>query len=391
MTSDNNIVGLYKQILTFLGLEADDSGAIRLNLLGATDPATITQKRLLLPTQDRLRTYDAEKEMFFHPLCESAHLGPSPVLNFCREILNARFDWSLKTLSQSLLDIVAKPDRQSQLKGDQLQLLQKLTGADAKAAEAFIKLVKASSENAKTAPFVHLYLPARGAKLGSINYNAACLTSFPVYTELTKPGDKVLGVKVTAAQRKVFQDVMAFILPAIDEKEAYSIGSVSPIAPHFDALCQTAIRLATAFNEIATLYKPFLCVEGGNEYDLAFAESVADMEKLQPLIRRLPSLSGNAGVIPPSEEAAPVATTAPPRREAEARRAPESRRGSDGLNVRELLDREQANRRYVEPEPRRGYYQDNRRFNDVGPRYDDRRVDRRQDDYLDDYLRSRRR
>src|SRR5574343_72877 len=101
--SVNKLNDIYKAILKYSGMEADDNGVISNNILGIKTPVSIEEKRLVLPVEIQLKNFIPSEKMIFHPLAENVLRGESMVLSYLRKAINVRINTAIGIIGSSLL------------------------------------------------------------------------------------------------------------------------------------------------------------------------------------------------------------------------------------------------------------------------------------------------
>lgn len=295
MTS--TVLDFYKKVLTSFQYRFDEEGLIStMTPTGATTPAKVDGKRLVLPTPEWLNRGFGEDYQPFHPLSESiARRGTSPVLQHMQRNAKAILAHYVLFLAEQLLNVAADRSLHKDLPPDCTDFLKKLSDADQKTTlPLFKKVVQAAVKKNK---FITVYLKNGGTYQGK-KVNRLAVIRFPIIEALDSEDKDVLGVEVRPKQRKVLSNLFRLVMPFGDSPEEYSAGSNNRVAPYLHAFLQAYLKAATQLNRIISRYaKPMQMPI--TEFALYQESELEDLAKYHD---QIPSLKGNEGGVDESPE-----------------------------------------------------------------------------------------
>ena len=293
------LIEFYKDTLSFCGIKADDKGFCDINWQGTKVPCVIDQRRLCLPTYERLSAFDFQTNLIFHPLSEVPHRGESEILEKLRKCFTEKAENTIKIVMMGLLDIAANPHKQKDLDPDQAELLKAVVGADHDCLDYFReKVVLASIKSTTIMKFFSMNIRKSGKYKGK-NVGTIGVIYFPFYEGL-KAGKPE---KAKEAYRKAFMDLYKFML-RVDDEEAYNRPAVNQLfAPLFCSFLLSAGGVAEELNRLMTLFSThlFSSKEEAESYmfDMKVFDMMVDIEQLIPEVRALPMQTGNGGRVEP--------------------------------------------------------------------------------------------
>ena len=295
---------IYKSILRFCGLDADEQGYIStvFNDKDKPKPAFIDGLRMVLPTDHHLRNFDAKEKIIFHPLTENILRGESEVVMKLKNVINVRLNFTIGIVAQSLLNLVASPEQHSHLSPEQADLLVSIKDCDEKAVTTFISHMVAGMRAHPERLFTNIYLK-RGGTYRDKRYSRVGIVTFPFYDLLKQDKVDKLRIKDKDTLKQLFQ----FIFPNIDDEEEYNFASDSHVAPYLEALLRTAANIASRLNDIILTYKDYIEEAEMLTFDADWLEHFQDLNALIPEIRKVPVQQGNDGTVSvTAQEEAPV-------------------------------------------------------------------------------------
>lgn len=299
---------LYKQLLSSIGYRIENGLVSEEDSSGGYRPTIVRNQRLVVPTGDILRTADWKKMMAFHPLCENAEGAPSAIL----KLLNARITMKLNArLAGLMLDLMLlslDTNKQTILSPQQVAFLSKLPEMKEGTLSKFGKLVEKVLNDINEFRFINIYMK-RGGQLSGRLYCRSANVNFPVIDEFDRDDDTVWGIKTGKKDKAniaaVFRQILDLDVLGV---ESYSTGSDSTVAPFFDALMRTYIKIQQRINSLANLFKKVIpSLEDEVIVDLEWAGMLNELALYKGL---LPTLSGNdkedTSVVVSSAQPAPV-------------------------------------------------------------------------------------
>jgi len=297
------LIPLYKSLLATASMEASKDGHVSYCMNDSTKPAMIKGKRIVLPTPEHLSNSDWSDRVVFHPLSENILRGESTILEEFRSALNITLNHKIGLLAYQLLIIATSVADHAKLSPDQLDFLSKLKNADEKTLEVFQKLLKAMPITQRVNTFVSIFLK-RGGSIAGKRHARVGVVSFPFYTELTKAGAEVYGVKLRVKDRETLINLMEYMFPTIGEAESHCRSSDSDVAPYLDALMKAVIAVAGPINDQISLFSNV--IDGADEMMVEdkWVDTFDNLAVMIPEIRKVPMQAGNEGTTPASEVAA---------------------------------------------------------------------------------------
>lgn len=293
-----DIIEIYKSMLKFSGLEADKDGFISSTTAGHNRPIIVNDLRLVLPTYDNLRGFNPKEHAIFHPLAENIVRNESVVLKKYRDIINIRLNYTIATVVQGLLNVVASPELHKQLNPEQTHLLTCIKDCDDKAVLNFTQQMVSHIKHAPDAAFINIFLKRGGFK-GKQKFARLAVISFPFYTNIDE-------LKVRQKDKATFKQVFKYLFPDIAEPEAYNYGSDGHIAPFLDALMHGAAMIASQLNDALELFKDYIEDADKLIFDSEWLEYFDNLEQLTPEIRKIPTHIIDDYVQPSAPEPAPA-------------------------------------------------------------------------------------
>ena len=329
----SKLIQLYTSILEFSGLSTDVDGYIYTNIQGELDPLLIEGKKLVLPTNNQLRT-SSQNKVVFHPLTEDIFSGESKVIEKFNHCINVRLNYAFVIVARSLISLAASPQLHSKLNPDQLELLTSLKEVDITSVKNFNMMTLSGFKTRPERSFINIYLK-KGGKVKDVKYSRAGIVTFPAYKELLDESKLVLDTKIRVKDRKVFTDIYKFIFPDIDILEVYNSGSDSLVAPYLVSLMKTALGIARRLNDVVSEYSDFIEDHESIAFNGDWIEDFNDLSLLVNEIRKVPPQESNVAINQPQEQAYnPQKTPNPyPYQTSQAFvPQPEIRRSSNGLD-----------------------------------------------------------
>jgi hypothetical protein len=293
---------IYRSILLFSGLEADDKGYISSVLDGKKSPAFIDGRHMVLPLDSQLRNFNQDERIIFHPLSEGILRGESEVLAKLKNVINVKLNFTIGILASNLLELISSPEFHKRFTPEQAELLTSVNEADSKTSANFTSLMVQGVKNGADRTFVNIYLK-RGGTHKQKRYARVGVVSFQMYEQLI--ADKIDKIRVK--DKETFKQLFEFMFPNIQDTEEYNFGSESNIAPYLECLLRTAANVASRLNDLLVLYGEFMEDYESFMFDSDWMEHFTNIDALQSEIRKVPVQFGNEGEIIMLTETAPVA------------------------------------------------------------------------------------
>lgn len=312
------LLDIYKSILRFAGLQADEQGYVRFIGDDSKDQFLVSGKALVLPTDEQLRTMNTAQKMAFHPLAESTIRGESLVVQKLKDAINTNLGLRFGYLGQELIRIVSSPAIQQRLTPEQTEVIIRIKDADDNTIANWNNTLRQLVLKRPTRGFLNVFL-RRGGDYRGEKYARVGITTFPYYKELSTGEQDV--AKIRKKDFPTFMQIHQAIFPEIDIDEAYNYGFRGQVAPFLCTLLITSAKLAFRINEMVDLFKDYFEDAEMIRSDVSWLSAIENADNLAPLIRRIPLQEGNDGslevtqqpqpTVTPSAPAAPVAVPVP--------------------------------------------------------------------------------
>lgn len=282
------IIDIYRDVINYAGMSADEYGYISFNLADLSAPTEIDGKRLTLPTRENLRA--PEGKVFFHAFSENALHGESEVFRKYKQYLNTRINVSINYLIQGLLNIMLSNSIHAKLNPEQRELLKLKGEPDNKTLANYTSWsIKASGENPESA-FCNIYIKRGGIYKGEKNGRVA-IVNFTFYNQL-KDGE-ITGFR--EKDKPILNKLMEFIFPEINEDEYYNSPSNSMSAPYMEALLTSSFKIVSRINEVISIYKDFIEDSEHVLFDTSWVDKFETIDSIKGLILEVPPQLGNEG------------------------------------------------------------------------------------------------
>lgn len=245
------VLDLYTSILTNLGFDITPDGVIKTIIGEDKSQFLVDGKPCLMPTFANLRKPDNKE--FFHPLREDMVGGESKLITAMRRFIVLRANVILSSIALDLFNIAASPTLQKALTAEQSGLTTGIGEVDEGSVKKLMTIVAAMAKQDPYKSFVSMY-SRRGGSIDGKNYKRICVVSFPLYDELLKDEPKVFGVKVSEKNRAAILSLLRFMFPGIEDDDMYSSGSNSKVAPFFDSLINSTLKIYSSINDLLDVY-----------------------------------------------------------------------------------------------------------------------------------------
>lgn len=343
MAKESKLIQFYRDVLDMAGLAVDNEDMVKTNLSEEPMPAIIKvngdSKRLILPTDKRLKSTDWNSCIAFHPLNENPFLkqGESKVGEFIRRAIIYRVNIVAHCLMDNILELSIAPALHKKLNPAQLQLMTLTKDADQKTYDNYVKIAEKLGVTNTRDNFASLYSKKQGV-IDGVKYARVGVWSFPLYTALVKSTGDVFGVKVRKKDLETYKALMEFIIPNIANEAEYMVGSNNQMSPYTDSLLRSTAKVVLQLNRVTDLlfkgktFAPVDQAEGLHQYltfNTNWIDITNDISQLEKDVRMIPiqdnqvdtvpqaatpTQTNNIQATPPmqSVQAAPVANTGAP-------------------------------------------------------------------------------
>lgn len=257
-------------------------------------PMTIESKRLVMPTQEMLRTMDSKFHVAFHPLCEMIMRNESPVQRKIRTVVNTHTTGIIIQLMITLAALSISDQKDKTTRSEYFDLFTLMNGAKESTFKAVEKLVEVIEVTGTNNRLVNFGIK-RSGDLNGKKFRRSCQVTFPILAEWDahKPEDRIYGVKMSKKDKATILLLLNFIIRGLNVKDAYSAGSDSMFAPTFMALANAYAAFMTDINTVVWNFKNELPNVGIMQADLSWVDLSLDLEQYNGF---LPVLEGNEGV-----------------------------------------------------------------------------------------------
>jgi hypothetical protein len=303
------LLDLYKDILRLGGCTVDDQGYVFLIVPpDRLQPADVNGKRLVLPTAEHQA--NPREKVLFHPGWETITRNESEVIHKLRDFFNTQINIVIGSVGLALLNLAASPAEHGKLTPEQTKVLIALKNADKTSFQNFTEVMMKGASVKVDRLFANIFLN-RGGMIRGKKYARVGIISFPFYEELKKEGTNYYGVKIRAKDKEVYQRLYQYLFPAIDDPEAYNVGSDSQVAPWLDALVRATLELRLQLNEVVHRFKDFVDRPEELLFDDSWTEDFEHLDQYLQEIHKIPMQAGNEGYQVAPQAPQPAAQPAP--------------------------------------------------------------------------------
>lgn len=310
MSTIKPLLDFYKGILSFSSMQVNDLGYIECVLMDNSTMCTIDGKSLIFPIDERLRRYDLEKELIFHPMTESIVRGESEIQEKLRESFLSKANISIYFLFLKLLEIAKDPARHVTLDPDQAEMLAIVKNVDQKCYDNFMSLgLNVLKGRMVDYRFVDMRLK-RSGRYKDKQVDKLGVVFFPFYEKMQQKDVAKLRVRDV----EVIKSLYNYVFNMKDE-DAYNRpchGTATP--PYLTSYLYAGAALATPINDAYDRFKSTFTGEeqsmiASYTFDLEWYDQLTNIEALLPLVPRISGGQSNLGRI---EEKVPAVSKAQP-------------------------------------------------------------------------------
>lgn len=236
MNKAEKVLAFYESLLGTLDIkDTGDNDNGLLSHVDSQEPIMVDGKRLALPTKDNIRLAGKDEVVVFHPLSENVFEGMSEVFIEFRHIVTAKVHKIIAYTAYTLVKLVLDKASHEGLTNAQMGTIAKLDGVDEKFLESFKKMMNKLEVNGQH-QLVNIFMKY-GGNLNDNKYMRIAFVSFPLLELIEANEDGViLDVKFRKKDIALLKTVFELVVPKAFERDAYSAGSNSSIAPYFCAL-----------------------------------------------------------------------------------------------------------------------------------------------------------
>ena len=312
MAKESKLIQFYRDVLDMAGLAVDNEDMVKTNLSEEPMPAIIKvngdSKRLILPTDKRLKSTDWNSCIAFHPLNENPFLkqGESKVGEFIRRAIIYRVNIVAHCLMDNILELSIAPALHKKLNPAQLQLMTLTKDADQKTYDNYVKIAEKLGVTNTRDNFASLYSKKQGV-IDGVKYARVGVWSFPLYQALVKSTGDVFGVKVRKKDLETYKALMEFIIPNIANEAEYMVGSNNQMSPYSDSLLRSTAKVVLQLNRVTDLlfkgktFAPADQAEGLHQYltfNTNWIDITNDISQLEKDVRMIPIQDNQVDTVP---------------------------------------------------------------------------------------------
>lgn len=317
----------YDEIRAAMGFGKDEFEGWEIPSPAGNIPLTIKSKQMVTPTKEILKESDWGKYQPFHPLCENIRRKKSPVLEKLQAYAANRLKVVIVEMISRMTECAIDHDSHDKLTADQREFLTLFEKANEKTMKNFSTLFqKILSAGPGESEIVAIGVRRGGSWKGE-EYARLTTISFPIMSEEYIESGKVYGTNLTVRDKDILYKVLRYILPKIDDPEAYCYGTRANFAPMFQSLMM-------AFHSVAVDLNRMTKVIGGFDKDFLKRNHIvttwaAQMPTIEDYKDIIPVLDGNDGE-PNQDDVDKEMRNHDRREERKANDRNSSRRGSTG-------------------------------------------------------------
>lgn len=312
MAKESKLIQFYRDVLDMAGLAVDNEDMVKTNLSDEPMPAIIKvngdSKRLILPTDKRLKSTDWNSCIAFHPLNENPFLkqGESKVGEFIRRAIIYRVNIVAHCLMDNILELSIAPALHKKLNPAQLQLMTLTKDADQKTYDNYVKITEKLGVTNTRDNFASLYSKKQGV-IDGVKYARVGVWSFPLYQSLMKSTGDVFGIKVRKKDLETYKALMEFIIPNIANEAEYMVGSNNQMSPYTDSLLRSTAKVVLQLNRVTDLlfkgktFAPADQAEGLHQYltfNTNWIDITNDISQLEKEVRMIPIQDNQVDTVP---------------------------------------------------------------------------------------------
>lgn len=286
----SNLIDFYEKVLNAYNMVVDREGFVSTSFMGEKNPKSIKDKRLVLPTKDVLRRRDIGELTVFHPIPEQLNQGESILVQDLVRLANIRFSYTLTALTLNIAWMISDTANHNKLSDNQTEIMLAIGSINKTRFKTIERVLAAVSKEASNKSMVSIYL-RRGGTLHGKRHSCVSVVRFPLYEELSKPGDTLYGIKVKEEDRDLLQKILDYILPDIGVKDRYNAGTHSDFIPFLESLLNVTYLLGSKLNEVTAIMDGrFTDNDVDLMFDLGYYEMLTNnLDKILDEARRIPS------------------------------------------------------------------------------------------------------
>lgn len=295
---------IYEAILKTGWLVTNDKGEVLRNLSAAegkeskNEPFIMLEKLVAIPTRDNLNRSGRDNLLIFHPLMEGLVGGESPVIGKLRRAYGIRMTFAASALFKTLLAGATHTTEYNKFSPSQMRLFKAFSEISEKTIKQWDRIVRMAIEkHGATNAFVDVYTN-RNVMHDGQPCSRVTSVRFPIYEELIRSDKMIFGkdIQLSTVDRANFRSLFEFTFPGIEEKDHYTHGTNSRIAPYLDALLGAFGKLFKIVNDLYDEFSSVIIMEENIRVELDWPEWFTDIESLKTLAQSVPQQYGNYAV-----------------------------------------------------------------------------------------------
>lgn len=298
MTKAEKVLAFYKSLLATLDIaDTGDNDDGLLSHVGSGEPIMVDGKRLALPTKDNIRLAGKDEVVVFHPLSENVFEGMSEVFIEFRHIVTAKIHKIIAYTAHTLIKLVLNKATHEGLTNAQMGAISKLDGVDEKFLESFKKMMNKLEVNGQH-QLVNIFMKY-GGTLNDAKYMRIAFVSFPLLELIEANEDGViLDVKFRKKDIALLKAVFELVIPKAFDKNVYSAGSNSSIAPYFCALLLAMCHILEDTAGITWRFRSYIEEEVGESQHITakdILDKLAGDDSVLGFVNAIPPMPYNTG------------------------------------------------------------------------------------------------
>lgn len=284
----------YAKFLANLGIMTDANGVTYVQEGGTWLPMTMSQRRLVLPTEDWLRDPNWDATIPFHPFSEHLQKGKSVVLEKTTRAVNLRLNQIISQLMLTKIKFAADTESHAAASAEQKEFLRLLPDINAKTTfNDFKKFIMGHVDGSAEKSFISIYLK-RGGELAGTAYSRTAIVTSPARKAAGSAEPVIFDYKFSSKRNRDYLLILLDeILPKLQTDVGYSVGSNAPIAPYFVTLATAYQDIMTDLNRQLEIFKDINPDLGALIADMSWMEIVDNSKDALSQIRALRDNTGS--------------------------------------------------------------------------------------------------
>lgn len=279
------VAKLYIEIIRAMYLDVTEEGVVFSPLSNNDEPMKIGENAVAIPTPERIDSDDWKGLHAFHPLCEDSVMGQSETIHWLVGRATAAITLRIVTLVSNLLEVAYKTELQAQAGNPDIETI--LAPIAKMAKESTYKSWKKIVGKVSTKPLINYYI-SRGVELDGVNYQRVGTLEIPILEDV-EANAVLTGIPVNSKNDKLS---IRLLLEKILEGVPMEYGT-NHTTPYFYAVLMMYHAVNKRLNKVSKIFKK---VTADEPVSLKWWDEVKD-DGLKPLMKRIPRLPGNEGVM----------------------------------------------------------------------------------------------